>query len=49
LIAGSAFKICREAADALDAAERERDTAVLRYDQLRTERQLGIQESRESR
>jgi hypothetical protein len=38
------FKICGEAADALEAAEQERDVANRRYEQLRKERRWDLQE-----
>jgi hypothetical protein len=40
----SEFRICGEAADALEAAEQERDTANRRFEQLREERQWDLRE-----
>ena len=40
------FRICGEAADALEAAEQERDIANRHYEQLRDERRWALQEGR---
>jgi hypothetical protein len=42
------FRICGEAADALEAAEQERDDANHRYEQIWKERQREVQESRKA-
>lgn len=44
----SEFKICGEAADALEASEQERDAANRRYEQIWKERQREVQESRKA-
>jgi hypothetical protein len=42
------FKICGDAADALEAAEQDRDAANRRYEQIWNERQCELQESRKA-